>query len=60
MSLLRVDHVQLAMPPGQEDSARDFYAGAPDFYEIDKPADLASLGRCWLKRDGLIVQLEIQ
>jgi catechol 2,3-dioxygenase-like lactoylglutathione lyase family enzyme len=59
MSLLRVDHVQLAMPPGQEDAARDFYAGVLELYEIDKPVNLARRGGCWFERDGLKVHLGI-
>jgi catechol 2,3-dioxygenase-like lactoylglutathione lyase family enzyme len=52
--------MQLAMLPGQEDAARDFYAGVLGLSEIDRTADLASRGRCRLRRDGLKVHLGIQ
>ncbi len=36
-----IDHVQLAMPAGEEARARDFYAGLLGLEEIAKPAELA-------------------
>jgi catechol 2,3-dioxygenase-like lactoylglutathione lyase family enzyme len=42
-----IDHVQLAMPAGQEEQARDFYAGVLSFQEVVKPAGLAGRGGCW-------------
>lgn len=37
----RLDHVQLAMPAGEEEAARAFYAGVLGFEEMAKPAELA-------------------
>jgi catechol 2,3-dioxygenase-like lactoylglutathione lyase family enzyme len=42
-----VDHVQLAMPPGAEPIARDFYSGVLGLTEIAKPAHLAVRGGVW-------------
>lgn len=47
MSILGIDHVQLAMPPGREDIARAFYEGVLGLSEIPKPADMAKRGGCW-------------
>jgi catechol 2,3-dioxygenase-like lactoylglutathione lyase family enzyme len=45
--LIGVDHVQLAMPAGQEDAARAFYGDVLGLSEVDKPAGLAGRGGCW-------------
>lgn len=44
MAFTRFDHVQLAMPPGAEGLARQFYAGVLGFEEVPKPTELASRG----------------
>jgi catechol 2,3-dioxygenase-like lactoylglutathione lyase family enzyme len=50
-----LDHVQLAMPAGREDEAREFYAGVLGLLEVDKPAGLAGRGGCWFaSRSGNI------
>jgi hypothetical protein len=41
MSLLQIDHVQLAMPEGREDDARQFYMLALGMEEVPKPENLA-------------------
>jgi catechol 2,3-dioxygenase-like lactoylglutathione lyase family enzyme len=35
--IVAIDHVQLAMPPGMEPAARDFYAGLLGIPEVAKP-----------------------
>ena len=42
-----IEHVQLAMPPGEEDRARAFYVEVLGLTEIPKPPDLAVRGGCW-------------
>ena len=32
-----IDHVQVAAPPNQEDTAREFYSNKLGFYELQKP-----------------------
>ena len=53
MTLTRIDHVQLAMPPGGEDAARGFYRDLLGMREEAKPAELAARGGCWF-RDGAV------
>jgi catechol 2,3-dioxygenase-like lactoylglutathione lyase family enzyme len=58
MPLLRIDHVQLAMPAGGEPEARRFYAGALGLREMPKPAHLARRGGVWFEGgEGLRVHL---
>ena len=53
----RIDHVQLAMPPGSEDQAVAFYQGLLDIPQVPKPPELAARGGCWFERDGLCIHL---
>jgi hypothetical protein len=45
----RIEHVLLAMPAGEEDTARRFYAEALGMTEVPKPEELAKRGGCWLR-----------
>ncbi len=45
----RLDHVQLCIPPGAENRAREFYAGLLGLAEIEKPAPLKSRGGLWFE-----------
>lgn len=42
-----LDHVQLAMPEGEEAQARAFYSGVLGLAEVDKPAGLKGRGGVW-------------
>jgi catechol 2,3-dioxygenase-like lactoylglutathione lyase family enzyme len=43
----RLDHVQLAMPPGGEEAARSFYGGVLGLAEVSKPEPLRAAGGVW-------------
>jgi catechol 2,3-dioxygenase-like lactoylglutathione lyase family enzyme len=60
MRVTGIDHVQLAMPPGQEDKARAFYAGVLGISEVSKSPNLAKRGGCWFVRDALRVHLGVE
>lgn len=47
--LVRLDHVQLAMPEGREEDARRFYADALGLREVPKPPHLARRGGAWFE-----------
>lgn len=60
MAVQRLDHVQLAMPAGGEQRAREFYQGVLGIPEIPKPPDLARRGGCWFERGELKVHLGVE
>ncbi|MES2318692.1 MAG: VOC family protein [Pseudomonadota bacterium] len=45
--ILGIDHVQLAIPVGAEEHARQFYGGVLGLEEIPKPVVLAVRGGVW-------------
>jgi catechol 2,3-dioxygenase-like lactoylglutathione lyase family enzyme len=55
--LLRLDHVQLAMPPGGEPEAERFYAGLLGVPRVPKPPALAVRGGCWFERGEVRLHL---
>ena len=60
MKLYKLDHVQLAMPPGQEATAREFYGGLLGLPETAKPSQLAGRGGVWFHQDDLKVHLGVE
>lgn len=48
----RLDHVQIIIPKGSEDKARNFYGGLLGLEEIQKPESLRSTGGVWYKFTG--------
>ncbi len=58
--LVGVHHVQLAMPPGQEEAASAFYAGALGMQQVPKPGHLAARGGCWFRGDGFELHLGVE
>lgn len=57
--VLGLDHVQLAMPAGQEDVARAFYGGVLGLTEEAKPANLAVRGGVWFRSGSLRLHLGV-
>ncbi len=45
--LLRLDHVQLAIPPGAEERADEFYVGVLGMEMVPKPPPVAARGGRW-------------
>ena len=52
-----VDHVQLSMPPGEEDRARAFFVGLLGFREVPKPEALSGRGGAWFESGGVKLHL---
>ena len=46
---LGIDHVQLAIPVGQEDVARAFFVGTLGMVEVPKPPAMAARGGAWFR-----------
>ncbi|HTY17204.1 MAG TPA: VOC family protein [Myxococcota bacterium] len=59
MRLRSLDHVQLAMPAGEEARARAFYAEALGLPEKPKPPHLAARGGCWFESDTVKIHLGV-
>jgi catechol 2,3-dioxygenase-like lactoylglutathione lyase family enzyme len=55
-----IDHVQLAMPPGEEAAARAFYTGVLGIPEVPKPPVLAARGGCWFEDGPVRVHLGVE
>ena len=47
---MRIDHVQVAAPPGCEEEARAFYGGVLGMREVPKPSSLAARGGVWFEQ----------
>ena len=60
MKILSIDHVQIAMPAGEEEKARDFYIGILNFTEVQKPPDLAKRGGAWFQSDNIQLHLGVE
>ena len=58
-AILGLDHVQVAMPPGQEDVARSFYRDLLGLEEEAKPANLAGRGGVWFRGGALRLHLGV-
>lgn len=58
--ILAIDHVQLAMPPGQEGAARAFYSGVLGLTEQAKPANLAARGGVWFVQGAVKIHLGVE
>ena len=49
MTVLGIDHVQVAAPPGCEEEARAFYGGLLGLEELPKPEPLRGRGGVWFR-----------
>jgi catechol 2,3-dioxygenase-like lactoylglutathione lyase family enzyme len=58
--IVRIDHVQLAMPPGREAEAEAFYGGVLGLEPVPKPEPQASRGGCWFRRGEVAVHLGVE
>ncbi|HJS17138.1 MAG TPA: VOC family protein [Anaerolineales bacterium] len=60
MTILSIDHVQLAMPAGEEEQARAFYVNVLGFTEIPKPPKLATRGGAWFQAGKVQLHLGVE
>jgi catechol 2,3-dioxygenase-like lactoylglutathione lyase family enzyme len=54
-----IDHVQLAMPPGEEEKARHFYCHILGLREIPTPTELAKRGG-WFESGSVQIHLGVE
>lgn len=60
MRILAIDHVQIAMPPDEEDRARAFYRDVLGLTETPKPANLAQRGGVWFEQGTVKIHLGVE
>lgn len=60
MTIIAIDHVQLAMPAGCEREARDFYSGLLGLPEVPKPPELAKRGGAWFESGEVRIHLGVE
>jgi catechol 2,3-dioxygenase-like lactoylglutathione lyase family enzyme len=60
MTILSIDHVQIAIPAGEEDKARKFYIELLGFVEIPKPTELAKRGGAWFESGKVQLHLGVE
>ena len=53
LEIVALDHVQLAMPKGEEAAARHFYGDVLGLVEVEKPEPLTASGGCWFSSSGI-------
>ncbi len=60
MTVLSIEHVQVAIPTGGEERAREFYSGVLGLREVPKPPVLASRGGAWFESDGAKIHVGVE
>jgi catechol 2,3-dioxygenase-like lactoylglutathione lyase family enzyme len=60
MKILSIDHIQIAMPAGEEEKAREFYINLLGFSEIPKPPELAKRGGAWFQSEHVQLHLGVE
>jgi catechol 2,3-dioxygenase-like lactoylglutathione lyase family enzyme len=59
-AMLRLDHVQIAIPAGAETTCREFYVGLLGMGEVQKPPELAKRGGIWVKSGEVMIHLGVE
>lgn len=59
MTIVAIDHVQLAMPAGGEAAAQAFYEGLLGLRRVPKPPHLERRGGCWFENGNVKVHLGV-
>jgi catechol 2,3-dioxygenase-like lactoylglutathione lyase family enzyme len=60
MSILGINHVQIAMPAGGEEKARAFFINLLGFREIPKPPELAKRSGAWFEAGSVQLHLGVE
>ena len=60
MSIYAIDHVQLAMPAGEEAHAREFFCGVLGMTEVPKPPALTGRGGAWFVTGSVHLHLGVE
>lgn len=57
---MKLDHIQLAMPKGDEEKARSFFCGVLGMVEDVKPYPLNERGGCWFRGGSIILHIGVE
>ena len=57
---MRLDHVQVAAPPGCEERARAFYGGLLGLTELEKPGPMRASGGAWFALGGAQLHVGVE
>lgn len=57
---MRLDHVQLAMPPQGEAIATTYFTQIIGMQQVEKPEPLRLRGGCWFALDGVHIHLGVE
>jgi catechol 2,3-dioxygenase-like lactoylglutathione lyase family enzyme len=60
VAMVAIEHVQLAMPLGMEQAAREFYQGLLGIPEVPKPPPLVKRGGACFERSALKIHLGVE
>lgn len=60
IKFIRLDHIQICIPAGKKNEARDFYSGVPGLEEIRKPSGLILNGGLWYKIADIQIHIGIE
>ena len=60
MGVVALDHIQIAMPKGQEHKARAFYQDILGVLEVSKPVELSGHGGAWFENGNLKIHLGVE
>ncbi len=58
MAIIGLDHIQIAIPEGEEDKARAYYGDLLRMHEVPRPETLSSSG-CWFERGSVSLHIGI-
>ena len=60
MAIISLEHVQLAMPRGEEAQAENFYENLLGLPRIPKPENLAKRGGAWFQKGNIKIHLGVE
>jgi len=60
VAVLALDHVQIAVPRGSEETARAFYGGVLGLEEIPKPEPIRGRGGVWFRAGAQELHLGVE
>lgn len=60
INILRLDHLQVCIPIGMEEKAREFYTGILGLEEIEKPDSLKPNGGLWYNAGDIQIHIGVE